>query len=297
MPQNIAPSPLKRHIKESPQLQALRHARHKGRRRLMVLLSIFCIVFVSSFIIIARNERMQIHSILVSGNEIISTDAVREVVEKKLSGNYAYIVPRRAFFIYPKQEILFELHTAFPRFQSIQIKRHGKNELEVGVVEERGMALWCGQTLEMFQEHAVCYFTDDSGKIIDGAPLFSGNMYTRFVGGVMDSDTKVIGQHFVETGMYGKLLAFAEAIRQLGFSVRVIELTPNGDDRIFVDTTRATTAQIRFKESDTFEVLSANLKAALSKDELAEKIKNRLPDLEYFDLRFTNKVYYKFAND
>lgn len=297
MPQKVAPSPLRKHIKGSPQVQALRHARGKSRRRLSVLVSILVIVALTSLIILARNERFAIRAITVSGNEIISTTDIQQIVEKELSGSYAYVLPKRAFFLYPRKKITQSIWSAFPRFDSIEVKRDGKRALTITVTEQVGQVLWCGESIGIFHENNKCYFADNTGKIIDTAPSFSGDVYLRFVGGTVDIGKEIIGQPITDTDTFNKLVVFAKDMSTLDFSVHVIFITPNGDDVMLVTTGQGRTADILFRQTDDLDVIVNNLSTALGKDTLAEKMKTSLAELEYFDLRFSNKVYYKFLND
>jgi hypothetical protein len=54
-------------------------------------------------------------------------------------------------------------------------------------------------------------------------------------------------------------------------------------------------APIKFKLNSDFENLAENLDAALDTDPFKTEFKNKYALLQYIDLRFGNKVYYKFG--
>ena len=169
----------------------------------------------------------------------------------------------------------------------------------ITVTEERGSALWCGTSVSPVDYTAQCYFTDDTGTIIDLAPSYSGNVYPRFFGGTLSGPSagQPLGDTFLPEASYAKLLAFDQSVTELGFSIKAIILGTDGHDTFALDEGGGNTAELRFKDGDDYTTLIANLKAALSKSELSDQLAKDKANLEYFDLRFTNKVYYKFSDD
>ena len=83
----------------------------------------------------------------------------------------------------------------------------------------------------------------------------------------------------------------------MGFSIKAVRLGPGDEDAFLIDLDGTNTALLRFKSADDYTVLVANLKAALGKTELSQALAKDRAHLLYFDLRFTNKVYYKFSDD
>ncbi len=287
-------SPLKKHIQESPKLQELRAKRVSLRRRLVILFSILFATIISAFVFFARYPRLQIETIVVSGNQIISTDEITKTVDGFLDGNYAYVIPHRNTFFYPKKKIIASLAKEFPRLKTISVYRTSKMTLAVSVTELRGYALWCGADASTIDMTAPCWFTDDTGKIISIAPYYSGNVYPRFFGGSL-SDSNPLGKTFVSQSEFQSLLMFESRIRSLGFQVKAITIPPGPEYSFVLDLGNKKTAIVRFLSSANYQTLADNLTLALSKKELADAVKKNRLNLQYFDLRFTNKLYYKFS--
>ena len=161
----------------------------------------------------------------------------------------------------------------------------GKTTLVIKVTEERGTALWCGQSQESFDITKQCYFTDTKGKIIDLAPYYSGNVYLRFFGGnISDVVTSPLGKSFVNEKDFHDFMLFSQKISGLG----------REDNTFLLDLDGKNTAKISFKNSDNFETLFSNLQTAMSQKALSDQVSKNISGLQYFDLRFKNKVYYKF---
>ncbi len=287
-------SPLKRHIEESPKLRALRDKRRKRRMRVCVLLGVLLLLLSGGFVYASRVEHAQLRTITVTGNKVVDTDEIVSHVEQKLAGNYAYLVPHRNAFLYPKQKILADLTASFPRFKSVTVYRTDTNTLLVTVSEVRGRALWCGTNVNA--ENPQCYFTDESGKIVSEAPQYSGNVYPRFFGGALAQGTDPLGNTFTNEDTFQNLLAFEERVETLGFQTKAIIIGDSDEDSFMLDLGNGKTAPVRFQKADDFTILAGNLSAALGNPELTQSLKTDKANLEYFDLRFTNKVYYKFSD-
>jgi hypothetical protein len=288
-------SPLRRHIADSPKLQALRKKRYSARRRVLILFSIFFVVLVVGFVYASRHPKFQITQITVSGNQVTETEEIVSHTEKFLSGNYVYVIPRRNTFLYPKDDILFGLQQSFPRLRDITIERVHLNTLAITATEVRGDALWCGMDIQSLQMDAPCYFTDAHGVIVAPAPYYSGNVYLRFFGGpLLDADTDPLGRSFISEKKFQKLLVFKTEIEKLGFEVKAVRLGPMNEYSFILHVGQGREAAMRFLAEDDYVKIVSNLSAAMSRPELSASLRDNKSNLEYFDLRFTNKVYYRF---
>ena len=70
----------------------------------------------------------------------------------------------------------------------------------------------------------------------------------------------------------------------------------NNDIKMYLSggATSTTGPEIIFKTDADFQKIAENLEAALTTEPLLSKFKNNYSSLLYIDLRFGNKVYYKF---
>lgn len=290
-------SPLKRHIEESPKLRELRNKRKTRRRRMTVLLLVLFFTIVAGLIVAARHQKMQLTNIVVVGTKVVNSSDVTEHVQKFLDGNYYYVIPHRNALFYPKKKIIADLTQSFPRFNSIAVYRTNLTTLLVTVTEVHGRALWCGMEASVPSINTQCYFTDEAGKIVSEAPYYSGNVYPRFFGGKLEpNDVNPIAKTFTTQDQFENLLKFQEEVSSVDLTVVAIVIGPSGEGSFMVDTGGGKTALVRFLMNDNYDTLFANLTAALGKDALAATLKKDKANLQYFDLRFTNKVYYKFSD-
>lgn len=298
MKRAVPPSALKKHIQDSPRLRELRQKRTRVRTRLAIVFSVFFITLLGGLIYTARYDSLLITRVTVSGTEVTSTEEIVASVEKHLSGNYLLVFPRRNALIYPKKKIREDLVRSFPRLRDIEVERSGLSTLSVTAVEMRGVSLWCGADTQAVDFREKCYFTDSGAIIIDEAPYYSGNVYLRFLGTTeLAPGEDPLGKQFISKELFDSMSLFAEKVEELGFHIKAVSIGPGEENAFLLDLGGGKTAPVRFLASADHAVLISNFSSAIGKEELAKKLQEDIKNLEYFDLRFTNKVYYKFSNE
>ena len=288
---------LKKHLRESPDLQKLRHKRRMARVRLRTILGVFFVVLFIGLIYLVRYPKLQIVTITVSGNQSTATSDIVSHIDQFLAGDYAYVIPHSNAFLYQKSKIIADLLSSFPRLRSVSVYRTSLTAIHVDVSEVHAIALWCGTDITTIDASVPCYFTDDAGKVVAPAPYYSGNVYSRFFGSTLiSSGEDPIGHQFIAPVTFQNLIVFADHVNSSGFAIKGITIGPADEYDFVLDLGENKTALLRFEAADDYTVLAENFAAAVSKTELAAEIKSDKTNLEYFDLRFANKVYYKFSD-
>lgn len=274
------------------------------RRRLLyikaalVVISAALVVGVGSYLL--HRPEVVIETVSIYGNEVISEQDLHAVVGEALAGNYAFLFPKSNIFIYPKRDIQEKILQTFPRVGGVSLEREGFRSISVNVEERHPFALWCreatlspsidtdvGTTTDMEETHGaeVCYFLDDGGYIFSEAPQFTGTGYFRYYGDL--SVGAPIHTNFLGGNEFGRLAFFIENVEQLG--VRTVSLSMKKDGE--VELVHENGGKFLFVRDQNLSEVLDNLESALRSEIFRE---NDLSTLEYIDLRFGNKVYYKF---
>lgn len=74
------------------------------------------------------------------------------------------------------------------------------------------------------------------------------------------------------------------------------EILQNGDMKIFLNNTKDNSGYIYVNTNDKAEYVWITFVSAIDAEPLKTKLKDNLEDLDYIDLRFSNKVFYKFKD-
>jgi len=286
-----------RDILTSPRLEDIKR---KRKARIIRLIILFGILFLSIFGALAyfsSYHRVTIHTVEVTGNRIINTTDVQTVVTNDISGRYIHLFSRANILIYPKGKIYKDLITAFPRIQSLDISLDRFNTLHIDLVERQAAFLYCGASIPAIPTDVGenCFFINNDGYIFDKAPYFSGNVYFKYYMKLPGSDTRALGSQMLPQDQFHALASFIDKITSLGFKPIYLSENDDGIDTLYLDNgNNPIIPQIIFKAHDDLPTILSNLTTAMAQPEFANDIHSKYATLLYIDLRFTDKVLYKF---
>jgi len=135
---------------------------------------------------------------------------------------------------------------------------------------------------------------DETGYLFDESPFFSGEVYFRFFGPIDNTDSPK-GANF-SSGEFQNLVIFKESLKDLDIRPVAIFLKEDKDIEVILSSSQSLreAPKIIFKSDSDLNKMVENLQSALSADPLRDDFKNKYDSLKYIDLRFGNKVYYKF---
>jgi len=294
----------KKSILHSPRIEELKRKRHRILRNKILFFVFLFLMILAGLVFLSRWEKINIDNVRISGNRIIETEAIEQIIHSNISGYYFGLFPKTNFLLYPKNEIKNELAQKFKRLKDISFDEKDIKTLNVSVSEYEGKYLWCGTELPeaLLMEDSIskasgkiCHFMDENGYIFDEAPYFSGEVFFRFYGKIVSSSENPIGSFFLPNN-FEKIISFKRTVKEMGLRPSAFWEDNTGDMNLFLspDDAMLFGPKIIFKIDSDFEKLAENLQAALMTEPLQSDFKNKFSSLLYIDLRFGNKVYYKF---
>ncbi len=284
-----------RDVLTSPRVKDIKHKRRVSRMRFLVLILILVVSFVGALAYFSGHRRLTIHAINVTGTQIINTSDVQSVVQKDLAGKYVYLFARADTAIYPHDQIYTDLIRAFPRIQTLSITRSGWNALSVVITERAGAFLYCGTQIPALEadQGDNCYFVNNDGYIFDKAPYFSGNIYFKYY--LSLNSVNPLGTQMLPVDTFHQLTQFIDKVEALGFKADYVSIDQNGMYELYLDhAPTATSPVITFNSDNDLSVIADNLTTAMATPQFANEINSKYATLLYIDLRFKDKVLYKF---
>ena len=298
---------MKRDILNSPRLLEIKKRRQKIFLRKSLIVGFLLVIVFFVFTYVAGVDKLNISQIEIVGNKITDTEMIKGAAQEELSGKYFWLFPKTNLFLYPKKAVKNKLSENFKRLENIDISIKENNVLEVSVTERKAVYVWCGEVpqtgTEEIQTEENCYFMDDSGFIFDQAPYFSGNVYFKFYGlahrstaeGQVSENENPIGSYFGDLG-FAKLVTLKEILENIAVDPVALYKLENGDLKIYLSSksSKPLGPEIILKMDSDFEKMVENLQSALSTEPLLTDFKKKYSSLLYLDLRFGNKVYFKF---
>ncbi len=293
----------------SPRILELKKKKKKAIRNKVLFFIGLILILSTLFVLFTRWKEININSLDISGNKILDDENIRKVVEKNLEGYYLWFIPKSNTFLYPKRAIQKELKEKFKRIEDLNIDVVNNQILKVYVKERKAVYTWCGESIESFgvSEHLdistsesvldKCYFLNEDGYIFDKAPYFSGEVYFRFFGKLIDQKdtTNPVGSYF-EPEIFNKILFLKDNIASLNLDSQAFVSKENGDLEFYLSSKNSLkdSPKIIFKREADYVKLAENLHSAITSEPLSTSIKEKYNTLNYIDLRFGNKIYYKF---
>ena len=194
----------------------------------------------------------------------------------------------------------------FPGIESADTEFSDRNALNISIVEKKPMYLWCA---------GPCYFTDDSGLVYEPAPTFTPGFFVSFSGstpsGTISDPTDPIRERFASRAEFSKtvsVIAELAAYPMHVIGVKYLSLadsTPTlatgvGDVALSVDQIKDSVipnaAQLYVLQSQDAQAVAQALDLVLSDKNFQAQLDADPSALQYIDLRFNGKIYYKFAS-
>jgi hypothetical protein len=278
----------KRNTLNSPRLSELIKHRHRTVFKKIAFSILGLLAFMALVVYISRLGILNISD--------------KTVVEQQTSGKYLRLFPKTNILIYPQNSIKNELQNKFKRLQNIKISIINNRVLEISVSERASKYIWCvadspspldSSTTDNSSQK--CFYLDADGFVIDEAPFFSGNVYFKFYGSSsLDINTSQ-GSYFSEQN-FKQLISFSDVLMSLDLKPVAIYIGDNGDIEVYLGNGSSAMIgpRIMFNTSSDFQSVAENLETALTTEPLQTEFKNKYSSLQYIDLRYGNKVYYKF---
>lgn len=256
-------------------VRSSRRAKREKRRRIALILCAVLVVFGvgAGLWYLLTLPVFTIQHIEVRGTEALAPQDIQQFAENELLGRYAFLIPKRSVFFYPRQALLTGLSDTFSRLEKAEVRLLSAGTLAVFVTERRAAAKLCA---------AECFLIDESGFVFAPDPGRSDVLRFRTKTAVS------VGGHFLTPERLIPLLAFLKGLPGLGFSLSEVRI--EGDEG---DILLRGGAHLHFRLEPDYGKLLKRLETLVSERELFSKGVDSIERLEYIDLRYGNKVYFK----
>jgi len=278
----------KQNIPHSP------HLKKRQKQRVLLRITVLLIIIggiLGTLIWGANHESLLVVDVTVSGTEVTNPELVKKSVAEVLEGNYFYFFPKANSLIYPREEIAKKLLKDFARFSDITIHFVNFNTIRVNVVERTPYGLWCGEASESTAEQE-CYFIDNTGYVFAKAPRFFGSVYFIAFGPLHAFEnvaaTSPLRGVLLADGVFEKMVLLRDKLAGEKIETTYIVVHERGDIDIYMETG----GRLILSGKQDFDNTFANFIIALDAKRLAEDFD--MSAIEYVDLRFDDRIYFKF---
>jgi cell division septal protein FtsQ len=252
--------------------------RKKKRQRIVLGILIALVVGICGALVGSTHiPALTIHTVSIEGGEGIRPD-VDKLVDAFLARERSRILARANLVLFPEATLERTLLDTFPRLKSAEVRVSYlvNPSLVVRLAEREPAYMWCGDS---------CFVMDTSGFVFGFVQDYPGMQYPAFKG-VFGASTTPIGSVFVPEVLPEAARTY-ESLSKAGYTVLYARVA--GDE-------------VTYHLAEGFEVRSVvsalpELKGTLSLVLASEALRGKRSELEYVDIRFKNRVYYRFKSD
>ncbi|MDE1944533.1 MAG: hypothetical protein KGH97_03530, partial [Patescibacteria group bacterium] len=261
---------------------------------------ILALVALGAIFFALDRPALRIRSVEVRGADtLLPGPAPADLAEGVLAGAYFRLVPKDSAFFYPAQKIRAAIIAAHPEIAAISFGRDGLRTLVVKVSMHTAVGRWCGLA-PTAGVAPYCYFFDPSGFIYAAVPeqdasttAPSSSLVNSFplYAPLADNAQEPMAATIARATQLPDALAFARQMASFGSPVSAVVVrsdpsSPGSGGGAEVDLLLASGTRVTYvlgHEEDAFSALTS----AKPDLDLASG------SLDYVDLRFPGKVYFK----
>ncbi len=230
---------------------------------------LICIFILTYFLFFFRF--FWVDNIQISGSEMIPREDIENFIEDRIFFDISFLYSKTIFLI-KKSEISVDIIQEFPEIRTVTIKRVFPDKLEVRIKEREALAIWCREN-----KNAECFLIDREGIIFR---RFSPSGMAVIFGG---NNNAQLGENALSREEMSLLVDIWKEVKNVG----IIGFTVSDSD-------------INIRTAEKWNILFTSRESVSSQAlKLFLTIENRIPsekrkDLDYIDVRFENRVYFKY---
>lgn len=281
-----SPAPHNRDRRVSP----IRVRRRKLRA--FIALVVVCLIALVIYGVhwISYVPRFTVASIHVEGAREIDPTLIQSYAGSIIDDGSYHFLSRANIFLYPKHVIENGIVASFPRIDTATVTRDGilGRTITITISERAPFALWCTSI-----DQTSCFAMDEQGFIFtESASSTDGARFVQpylFTGGVATGTANVIGQTFAPGHVPGIIALLHLLVQNAGLSPVSVAVEDDQDFSVMF----AQGFVLKASYGEDANALARNVQLVLGSDAL----KGQEANLEYIDLRFGNRVYYKLKGE
>ena len=251
-------------------------------RRKSIYIFLGLIVCIVGLFIYFTSKQFQVDDVSFVGLSQTPEADVREYLDVKLSQKKLLVIPTNVIWLISPSDLALDLTHTFSTLKSVIIKRKFPRSLEITAVEFAGWGVLC------HGEPEECFWIDQGGVAFDHAPGFSGVIVPK-IRDNRDRELKLGERQLSDKIM--RLITYFDERAVSNSYLQSFQYAIDARDQTIRLTTRGGW-DILLLEASNPESAYKNLKTALEGE-----IKNKVSDLVYVDLRFDNRIFYKFKSE
>ncbi len=262
----------------------------KKSRKLWIIGGVGVVIFlIAGAVLMVRTESFRVSTISVMGIDSLHEDDVRRSLRASMAGSYFGVVPYAFLLATPTGLRADKLKHDFLLIAEVNIAKEFPRTLSVTVKERTLFGIMCNDKVDeavALQEgkQTQCVYVDSTGFAYQQAPQTNGLLITKIS---TDMPDITVGTQVIDKGMMQRIVDVSRKIPSvIGTPIVGYEFLSAIAHEVRVMTRRGFSLMI--ERDNNLDNTIYVLKTVLEKE-----IGSKRDMLDYIDLRFGNKVFYK----
>lgn len=260
-------------------------------RKIFFRAAALCAVCGSAVAIVLFMPQLSFHEVSIHGNESAPPEEIIAVAEHMLEEKMLGIFSRRSIFLFRPAELEARILAAFPVLTQATVSRSLRHGISITAVERAMWGVYCpiSKTPDTNLPQGGCFYIATDGVLFADAPQLSGNVVFRITDMRLNANKHAIGERAVVEQQVSKIQTIAAWLSQhYDISLQGAVLGREFDDDKELVTSEGW--YLRFDEETCIECAFEDLSLVFEKH-----LKKRM-DLEYVDIRFEGKMFYRYRD-
>ncbi|MES2623114.1 MAG: hypothetical protein V4576_01755 [Patescibacteria group bacterium] len=245
---------------------AVKSLSRKQRRRRKVLMYIGIFFAVVAVLYLIYGPLLKIKTVEIHGARHTTIADVQNDAFADIDGYRYLVVPNDHIFFYTKGKMKDQILKTYPSVETIDMHLDIHRVLHIDIKDRKPLGVWCS---------TECYFYDTAGVIFKKSFVYTGALFTAW------SKSPDVAVNFLDTITCEGLCTdqrFIDFLRK-----HSIEKVTMFDEMMEMQSSAGYVIKAGFEASTTLSHI----------EEIDQNKPGFLETLEYVDVRFPNKVYYK----
>lgn len=293
-----------------PSREEFLRRKRKQRIRKYVIFFFSIVILIAFVSYISHRPEIRVTKVQLKGGVLVTEEDILKKSTEYMSGSYFWLFPKNTSIWYPKDKLKEYLKQNFKRIDNIEVGLDGFRTLVVTIEERKPFAIWCDSTpnktkneiskisttTDNVDEVSViseqtCYFIDQNSTIFSEAPYFSGDAYFKYYGEI--GTTSPVGSFYISSSTeFEEITDFISTIKNFSLHPRYLFSKGGGDYTLVI----SGGGEIYFDMKKPLKETAKNLESLLRTPSLSTSTNSDLP-IQYIDLRYGNKLFYKLKTE
>lgn len=242
--------------------------------------------------------QIQVNNILVSGNNKIQTDEIKNIALKEINKNmfgFAGVkINTKSILLINSSNIQNDILVKFSKISEVKVSRKFPDTLNVIIQERVPVAIFCGNPSEISGQALLkdCYFMDEAGIIFESVDsefvALENNYENNFaiIRQEIKSGQVSIGEQVINKTIIDAILNSEKMLKD-NYKISITDALVTTPIRLNIKTSENWQIYLDLQGDTNLQIAKLNL---LLKNQISE---NDRKALQYIDMRFKDRAYYK----